>query len=196
MAENKSGSALKSSGFNGINFGRIYVDGVDVTAADDVLELARDIVRANPDRDYLFYRSESSQTRTMYYLILCDDLSFDSGVFSGQSVTSYLFDVRASSTFTWSSPSDMSFTYDNRSGTLSGKDAYVRSLVYIFPSISQSSSFSFNASDDEFFYSSITDFPLVSTSQEVNLLACIAFILAVLGVSLWFAAIFRNVQRR
>lgn len=196
MAENKS-DLLKSSGFNGSNFIRIYVDGVDLTAVDDVTDIARDIVSSNPGSDYLFYRVSATAEQSQYILCLCDTLDYSSGSFSAEGVTLYTFNVGATFSARWTgNTSNVNFSYDGVSGTIQDKHSYLRYTVTITPSVQHLSNFSYSARDSEFFYSSITDFPLVVRSQEVNLLACIAFILAVFGCSLWFAAIFRNVLRR
>lgn len=197
--ESKVDSGAKSgAAFDGSVFRAIYQEGVDLTASSEVTELARELVYANINRDYLFVCNSSSVSSSTYTLYICTGLFYNNGVFFGQDVSQYTFNVTASISVSWSTPTaNIDFTYDNKSGVFRDRACYIRPTVSISPSISQSPSFSYSATNDSFFYSSITDFRLESfESKGVSILAAIAFILAVLGCSLWFGTIFRNVQRR
>ena len=189
----KSGAA-----FDGSVFRAIYQEGVDLTASSEVTDLAREIVYSNISRDYLFVCNSATTSSSTYTLYICTGLIYTDGVFFGQDVQQYTFSVTASISVSWSTPtSNIDFTYDNKSGVIRDRACYIRPSVSISPSVSQTSSFSFSTTNNSFYYSSITDFHLTSfESKGVSILAAIAFILAVLGCSLWFAAIFRNVQRR
>lgn len=199
LEESKVDSGAKSgSAFDGSVFRAIYQEGVDLTASSEVTDLARELVYANINRDYLFVCNSSSTSSSTYTLYICTGLFYDNGVFFGQDVSIYTFNVTASISVSWSTPTaNIDFTYDNQSGVIRDRACYIRPSISIRPSVVHDSSFSYATSNDSFFFSSITDFRLTSyESKGVSILAAIAFILAVLGCSMWFGTIFRNVQRR
>lgn len=179
--------------YSGIGFRHYFVDGVDLSGADLVTDLARDLVLSS-DRDYLFRCVTPSSSDSSYELVLADSIEYDGSSFVCSGVDVYTFRVRVTTSVTYNSCSGSLATAP---ATSFSYNAPVRShFVNITPTHSHFISKTYNLSNSEFYYSSETAFQLRTKSEEVNLLACIAFILAVLGCSLWFAAIFRNVQRR
>lgn len=179
--------------YSGIGFRHYYVDGVDLSGADLVTDLARDLVSAS-DRDYLFRCVTPSSSDSSYELVLADSIEYNGTSFVCSGVDVYTFRVHVTTSVTYNSCSGSLATAP---ATSFSYNAPVRShFVNVTPSHTSFVSKNYNLSNSEFYYSSETAFQLRTKSQEVSLLACIAFILAVLGCSLWFAAIFRNVQRR
>lgn len=208
MAENKENSIIQNSlaqtedshdiplkgAFSGVGFRHYYVDGVDLSGVDLVTDLARDLV-CSTDRDYLFMCKTASASSSTYILVIADDISYDG---------EHYFTCNVADIYTFQVTVTKSVTYDSCSGSLSTSPATsfsysspVRThFVNVVPSLESSDYKRYGLVHSDFYYSSETAFQLRTKSEEVNLLACIAFILAVIGCSLWFAAIFRNVQRR
>lgn len=201
MAESKETNSLRAINTDG-NYYHYFYDGADVSCFDTVKSFATDIVSACHSH-YLFYCYSSDLFSSNYYLYV-GDISLSGNIytipvgskfysFSVRNTIDYNNRISDSGSIYFPNIVDGSTSSGSTRGTfnLGDNKEYVSSVISHGISVLDSS----RTVTNDFAYSDLSDLRLVS-HEGVNLLACIAFILAVIGCSLWFAAIFRNVQRR
>lgn len=195
--------------FSGLS--SIYHDGVDTLHYNDAVQLARDYL-LDWHGDYIFFQDSNTTTSADYVLIKGDILRDGRSLtISGEGVLIRYSNQRYSQNSQSTLGGDINFpslSITDGSGSSASSPSHSEHFTYkaVVPHSywNLTTQFTYKTFEDysvtldnsDFYYSSFADTPHLVERSGVNLLACISFILAVFCCTMFFVAIFRNVQRR